>query len=385
MNTIVKILTLIGIGSLLACGSKQEVKVPESDASSNGAIVLNLEQIKRAGIQTGKIEKVLLSHDVHARGKIAVPPQNKATVSAVMPGIIKSIKVSPGQKIKVGQVLATYSHPDFIILQQEYLDNLNQFEFLKKDYERQKQLRDRNINSEKEFQAVESNYRKAMAAMESGKAQLKLLNIDIENLKEGNILSEIRILSPISGVINDISANIGMSVEAGTTLFEILDTRKLVLMVKVFEKDMHLLKIGQRITFSTSGDEEEISEAWVNSIGAMVDDESRTIDVLANIEDPRPDMIPGMFVSSEIHTSEEMLEALPERAIVIENDNETYGFYTLDDPEKNQASFYKFNVKTGFAEDGFVQVTPVLPLPDNAMIVIDGVYYIKSEMMKMLE
>lgn len=380
-----KILSLPVLLVLLSCNSDQEMQVKEANNKSDNGIKLTAEQVRRAGIETGKIEKVLLSHDVTARGQITVPPQNRATVSAVMPGIIRSIRVNPGQQVIKGDVLAVIAHPEFIRIQQEFLDNLSQLEYLQKDYERQKQLRENNINSAKELQVVEASYRKARVAVESGKAKLKLLNIDIGDLKEGKIQEEVSLLSPITGTVNRIFANIGMSVEPGINLFDILNTTDLILQVKVFEKDMNLLKPGQRITFLTSGNNRNESVAHVKYISAMVDDETRTIEVLAEIDNPNPAFIPGMFVSSKIHTSEQMLEALPEEAVIVAKDNENYGFYTTDDPGADEFTFYRFNVKTGFAEDGYVHITPLDKIPGQAEIVIKGVYYIKSEMMKSLD
>jgi cobalt-zinc-cadmium efflux system membrane fusion protein len=96
-------------------------------------------------------------------------------------------------------------------------------------------------------------------------------------------------------------------------------------------------------------------------------------------------MIPGMFASCEIHTSEQYLDALPEEAIVIENEMEKYGFYTVDEPQAEEMTFYRFDVKTGYVEDGFIQVEPIEKLPDRAKIVIEGVYYIRAEIMKNAE
>jgi cobalt-zinc-cadmium efflux system membrane fusion protein len=123
-------------------------------------------------------------------------------------------------------------------------------------------------------------------------------------------------------------------------------------------------------------------EAYIEKVGSTVDPDGRVIIVLATVKTELLGLMPGMFVSSKIHTSEQMRDALPETAIIVDNDYETYGFYTLDSMDAPYLSFYKFEVKTGFAEDGFVHVTPNKPIPENANIVLDGVYYLKSELLK---
>jgi cobalt-zinc-cadmium efflux system membrane fusion protein len=95
---------------------------------------------------------------VEANGELEVPPQNEATVTAIIGANVQSIKVIEGDKIKKGQVLAYLSHPDIIDVQTEYSSNWNQLQFLTSDYERQKKLYDENVGSGKEFQRIKSEY-----------------------------------------------------------------------------------------------------------------------------------------------------------------------------------------------------------------------------------
>ena len=381
---------IIGIGLLLlilnACKQQPETVVEEEVvATTNKGILLSQDKIKRAGVIFGKIEKVLLSYDVNARGQITILPQNKASVSVLMGGVIRKIFVNQGQRVGAGQALASYSHPDFLKVQQNYISNKNKFDLIEKQYERQKKLVAENITSEKEFQATEAGYKLAKADLNAAEAELKMLGVDQAQVNEGKITSEVLIRAPISGIVDQVNASIGMFADMQQPLFEIVNLDNLKLQVKVFEKDIPLIKTGQRVTFSFSGDESDENEAFVESMGSTVDPEGRVITVIAGIQTKGLDLIPGMFVSAKIHTSEQMLDALPENAIVIDNDEEKYGFYTTDDPNAAAVSFYKFNVETGFTEDGSVSVVPLTTLPANAMIALDGVYYLKSEMLKMLD
>ncbi len=373
-------------GMISSCQQQQETTPQDETATSGkGDITLSNEKVKRAGIYFGRIEPALLSYDVTARGQVIVPPQNKAAVSVMIGGVIRDIYVDPGEKVSKGQVLATYSHPDFVRMQQQYLSAKNQLSLLEKEYERQKKLIGQNIKSEKEFQATESAYYQAQSDLNAAEAELDLLGVDKKHLEEKGIEPVIRIKSPISGVIDRIYASIGMYADMQQPLFDVVNLNDLMLQVKVFEKDIPFIKPGQRITFSLTDEESEDNEAYIDNVGSTVDPEGRVITILATVKTQGLDLIPGMFVSSKIHTSEQMRDALPETAIIIDNDEDTYGFYTLDNPEDPYLSFYKFNVKTGFSEDGFVHVIPDEPLPENALIAMDGVYYLKSEMLKSLD
>ena len=54
---------------------------------------------------------------------MVIPPQRMATVSLTMGGVIKSTSLLPGEPVRQGSVLATLENPDFITLQQTYLDS----------------------------------------------------------------------------------------------------------------------------------------------------------------------------------------------------------------------------------------------------------------------
>lgn len=370
---------------LTSCNQSEQPPEELIEKISDGGIKLSQDKISRAGISFGKIEQKTLSHDVSARGQIIIPPEDHASVSVMMGGIIQTLDVSLGEAVKKGQLLATYSHPDFIRLQQEYLKASTNFVLLEKEYDRQKILLEKNIKSEKEFQLTEAEYMNSKTSLYSVKSELDLLNIDYKKLTNGNISSVINIYSPINGIIEKIHATIGMYANMGDPLFEVINLSNLMLQVKVFEKDILLIKKGQRITFSLSGADRDEYEAFIRNIGSTVDPEARVITVLANIETEGLNLYPGMFVSSKVHTSEDQLDALPQSAIVVDTDEKTYGFYTLDNISGNEMIFYRFDVTTGFSEAGFIHVQPKKEIPSDAQIVLTGVYYLKSELLKTID
>ena len=66
-------------------------------------------------------------------GVMMVSPQQNATLSLTMGGKVHSLKVMPGQAVSRGQVVATIDNPEYIELQQTYLDASAQTEFLERN------------------------------------------------------------------------------------------------------------------------------------------------------------------------------------------------------------------------------------------------------------
>jgi cobalt-zinc-cadmium efflux system membrane fusion protein len=154
----------------------------------------------------------------------------------------------------------------------------------------------------------------------------------------------------------------------------------------VFEKDLQGLKTGQRINFVLSNLNDKVYQAFIKSIGKTLMEDVNAVRVLAVFQGSTEDLYPGMFVSATIHAGEDAVPALPESAVIIESEENTYIFYTLSDPENDdQIVFEKAMVVTGRSEEGFIGVTVPEGLPPGAQVVTEGSYYIKSEMMKSLE
>lgn len=372
---------LAGIMVLIASCSGDSSSAPEEpvDQNVNDGVVFTDVQLKRAGIHFGKISPQLLSRDIHARGKVVVLPDGQADVSVLMEGVIREINAGLGKEVKKGELLATCSNPEFITLQQQYLGSKSRVELLRKNYERMLSLREGSVKSQREMDEASNALKLAETELAAKKAQLALINIDPETTEEDGIRELLEIRAPISGVITEVNIRLGMYVGAGEPLFRIINPEKLAIRLKVFEKDIPFVKAGQRVTYRPGSLKGRKYEGEVSVVGGMLNEEEQVIPVMVKIKEQPDQLIPGTFISAEIHTSEDMLMALPETALLSEGENLATGFYTTDDTVSGEISFYRFSAVTGFHEDGYVQVDLLDSIPENAWIAVSGVYYLKSK------
>src|SRR5690606_27471665 len=155
-----------------------------------------------------------------------------------------------GSKVQKGQTLAILEHPDFIKLQQEYVDTKNSLSYLQKEYERQKELADNDAGTGKMYQRAENEYNGGKARINSLVSQLKVLNVNINQLNRGKITASIILKSPITGYVGHIKANTGAYAEPNTPLFEIIDNSQIHCDLLVYEKDIFKVKEGQKIHFT---------------------------------------------------------------------------------------------------------------------------------------
>lgn len=233
-------------------------------------------------------------------GILALPPQSRATVTLTMGGSIRSTTLLPGAYVKQGTVLATLENPEFIALQQSYLDSHAQYEFLRTEFLRQQTLAREEASSQKHFQQSKAEYLSMRSRMDAAAAQLALLGVDTTRLLAGGIIPYLDIKAPISGYAADVKMNIGRHFDVGEPLCEIVNKSDMMLRLTAYEKDLANLRAGDRVEFRVNGIEGETFHGVITMVGQQVNNENRSIDVYVRIEGQNPQFRPGMYAMARI-------------------------------------------------------------------------------------
>ena len=233
-------------------------------------------------------------------GILVLPPQSRATVTLTMGGSIRSTSLLPGAYVKQGTVLATLENPEFIALQQSYLDSHAQYEFLRTEFLRQQTLSREEASSQKRFQQSKAEYLSMRSRMDAAAAQLALLGVDTTRLLAGGIIPYLDIKAPISGYAADVKMNIGRHFDVGEPLCEIVNKSDMMLRLTAYEKDLANLRAGDRVEFRVNGIEGETFQGVITMVGQQVNNENRSIDVYVRIEGQNPQFRPGMYAMARI-------------------------------------------------------------------------------------
>lgn len=382
---------------LAACSDKKSEAVVAAAEETHDPDVVEFspEQYKTANIQLGNVLSINLSNYVKASGTIDAPPQQTFSITSPYGGTIKSTSVIEGKYIGKGQVVATLENPEFIQVQQDYLESNSQLGFLRQDLTRQEALVKENIAAAKSVQRARSEYNTMVARVEGLKSKLRLIGINPGNVRPGNFTSRVNIYAPSGGYVTNVYSNIGKYVGANEVLADIVNTNNLLVNVKVFEKDLPNIRIGQRIRFRGTGDSvERIGEIIL--VGKDIDAD-RTVEVHGKVTIPAQNLIPGMFVNAIIESGAAATPAVPAAAIVQAGDK-SYIFILEEEKnnaivdstkekkeageegEENHIGFRRVEVTVGVTENGYTAIT----LPDSfnpkSKIVFKGAYDLLSKM-----
>lgn len=233
-------------------------------------------------------------------GTLIVPPQHHATVTLTMGGTVHSMSLLPGSFVKKDVVLATLENPDFITLQQNYLEANAQAEYMKAEYERQQRLSSQEAASQKRFQQSKADYLSMKSRLEGAAAQLILLGVAPDDLLKNGIRPYLEVKSPISGYVSALNINLGKYLNAGEPVCEVIDKGETLLCLTAYEKDLTGLEPGKRVQFRVNGMGTETFNALLLSVGQSVDETSRSLEVYARVKESNPRFRPGMYVTARV-------------------------------------------------------------------------------------
>lgn len=377
-----------------ACSSttdKAEPVAAEKPAEDPAIVDLSEEQFKTVNIQYGAVEEKNLSSVIRASGQIEAPPQQLVTVSSPYGGVVKQIPLLEGKFVSQGQVIAVLENPEFIQLQQDYLDYKSQLSYLKEELDRQQELAKENVNAKKTLQKANSEYQSMQARVQGLRSKLQLININPDKVGTANISSRTNVYASVSGYVTKVAVNVGKYVNANEALAEIADTRELHVELSVFEKDVPKIKTGQKVRFVLNNETKE-RLAEISLIGREISAD-RTVRVHSRLIKEDKELLPGMFLKGIIETGVATTTALPDKAIV-QSAGKYYIFVAAaetndkaqaDTTNENAAAekhiaFKRIEVTTGVSENGYTEVILPESFDKSSKVVINGAYDLLSKM-----
>lgn len=354
----------------------------QHEKEENTAIVaITTEQMEVVGITLGSLEQKQLTATLKTTGTLSVPNNNKANVTSLYGGVIKTLTVQIGGYVKKGQTVATIANPQFIQLQEEYLTLsatatsgseqsvstivnpqygalkldldavLPQIEYAQLELTRQHELFAGNAGAQKNVQAAEGNLKALQAKkntiesqmslfkttanvatstrLASVTQQLQLMGLKPANIKPTNLTNTISVLSPISGTVSNVFSKIGSYVDVSSPVAEIVDNSQLHVDLDVFEKDLPMLKVGQVIHFTLTNNAIDEYDAKIFSIGSAFQNDSKTIPIHAAVKGNKTGLIDGMNITAVVSLNNITAPVVPNDAI-INNGNKDYLFVVTD-------------------------------------------------------
>ncbi len=227
---------------------------------------------------------ILANEDVDVRSEIS--------------GRIEAISFSEGSRVKKGQVLVKIADDE---LRAETARAESRLAIAQSEADRQKQLFEQNLSSQREYDT-------AMNAFNVAKAEAALVRAQLDK-------TEIR--APFDGKVGLRFVSAGSYVSPSTPITSIQDDTPVKLDFSVPERYAGHVKAGDAIRFTVQGTS-RVFEGAIYAVEPSIDTATRTMRVRATSPNADGALVPGAFADVEIVMQQRDTIAIPAFALIPE-------------------------------------------------------------------
>ncbi|MFC3414955.1 efflux RND transporter periplasmic adaptor subunit [Algoriphagus hitonicola] len=253
--------------------------IPASQASKNSSnpmvFEMTSEAVAMAQIQTSKVGGGNTGGELNLTGKIQGDEREIATLTSKFPGRVERLFITfTGEKVEKGQRIATLYSPELMSAQQELLEA---------------------AKSKSDFPQL----------YEAAKSKLRLWKLSDQQIdaieKSEKVQEQFDILADQSGVVTQRNVSVGDYVSTGSVLFNVINLDKLWVLLDAYETDLSFLRIGDQINFSVAGIPGENFRAKITFIDPVIDPNTRSAKIRAEVNNTGQNLKPEMFVNATVN------------------------------------------------------------------------------------
>jgi len=337
------------------------------------------EVAAKAGISVTRPKMISMAEGIAMPARVEFNRNRLVHITPLAAGVTRQVKVQPGAKVSEGTVLAEVAMLEIATLKAELLAALAHRKQTELAYHREKDLLERGISSRQEFQQAESEYHAARGASDQYRQQLQNYGLspdNIENIIRHNDTSAVvPFRAPFSGTLVEVKTAQGEAVAPATPLFIMADLDSLWVEVSVPESRVYLAQNQVPIEARFDGLPGMVFSGSIFQVGSIIDERTRTLKVLAQVDNKNHHLKVGMFGNVRIlQGNEKQALAVPANAVQ-DIDGRSYVFVELE------ADLFDLRrIQTGAKVDGMVPVLAGLN-PGEPVVSSQG-FSLKSEVLK---
>jgi cobalt-zinc-cadmium efflux system membrane fusion protein len=343
----------------------------EGDGPADGTKVRfkTKETARLAGIEVVKAQERSGGGGVLATAKLTYDATKLGQVNARSPGVVRSLKVDVGAKVKKGALLASIESAEVGADRSRLEAARARVDVAQKSYERQEMLTKEGITATKSL--LEAQQELASARAEEG-ALRSSLSISGAGAGTGGGYS---LTAPLAGVVTQRNVTVGKLVGTDALLFEIVDTSAMWAEIDIPETELSTIALDQAVVIHVDGLEKRAWKGVIRYISPEIDVHTRTARARVPLENPDGALRANMFARARILTGEARSTAMVPRAAVQRAKTVQLVFVRLVEDE-----YEARRVEIGIREDGLVEI--IKGIKPGEEVVTQGSFLLKTETLK---
>jgi cobalt-zinc-cadmium efflux system membrane fusion protein len=266
-------------------------------------------------IDTARYEPI--NDELHLSGEVSFDENKIVKVFPNSSGQVLEVKVSFGDKVSAGQVLAVIRSADVAANYNDLTSAEADLKIAKRQMDNAESLYKNGISSQKEYEEAKGNYEKAEALRNKIESLIRINGGG--NTQPGGIYY---VKAPISGFIVEKKVNAGsfIRLDMSDNLFTISNLKDVWIWANVFEADISRVKEGYAATVSTLAFPDKIYSGVIDKISTVLDPTNKVLRVRVRLTNPDLALKPEMFANVVVtNTENKKAISIPASAVVEEN------------------------------------------------------------------
>jgi len=270
------------------------IPADEMGSGSDNPLVFAMTKstVKLSNIETSLIgSSTSKGKSLKLNGTIKTDETKAASLVAHIPGRIEKLFISyTGEKVSIGQKIATIYAPDLITAQKELL-------------EAQKII---NISPQ---------------LLEAAKLKMKFWKISDTKINQilvsGKVQEYFDIYAEHSGIVKTRKVSVGDYLVKGEILFDIMNLDDLWVVFDVYEQDLPNIRVGSRISFTTPSVPNKLFKSTITFIDPLINPKTRVATIRGEIRNIGNKLKSEMFTSGQIiGTNSSTIVTIPKTAVL---------------------------------------------------------------------
>jgi cobalt-zinc-cadmium efflux system membrane fusion protein len=356
-----------GLCILLASCRSESVSNNESPVTFDGVTVTVSDRSPvRSKIKLQMVERKDFNMEFHTTGVVRPITGQIAEIAPLFDGRVTRSFVVLGQRVNAGMPLFELYSAEFSEAVKDYFQSLQTKKLAESNRHRQQDLVRHGVGATRELEEAEASYELALRDYENAETTLKILHIDPEKVHMGQALT---IVSPIAGEVVQTHITIGQYVKSDADPLAIVaDLSRVWVAAQVKEKQINVLRKEDQVEIRTDANPEQTVTGRILHIGELLDEETRSVQVLIECDNKDRRLKPGMFAGVRFLCAPGESIVIPSTALLQSED----GAFVFVQEGKDR--YVRRPVKAVTANGQEVQITAGLKAGEA--VVSQGAFYL---------
>jgi len=271
----------------------------------------------------------------------SIEGKTSAIISAKLAGRIEQVLVQEGQHVNAGDPLAKLESAELGNGVRTALDAVTKaqvnYDLALSDYQRYQTLYNQGATSQQTLDAAEAKKRIAQADLSSA-----VTNQSNAEQQYGYGV----IVAPVDGVVANVTATVGQVVSPGAALMAVQDISQVYAVVNIEQKDLSLVKVGQKAEVTVDTYASKVFEGIVDLINPEAGTANRMFRTKVKIDNTDGALKAGMFSKVQLATGDALqILTIPQGAVI-----QKQGIYYVFTVEEDKAVRHQVEIGTATGE-----------------------------------